>query len=312
MRPVSILALALAAMCCPAAPQPVRVSKTLKVPQEGQDLVWKWSGDFSVYWRTNTISKDSRPNLGVYDVSGREVQQQRIWFNDASVVMLRSAAVGRNGAVAAVGLAIADSGIVSAFLLSKRAPGEELRVIQLSPFEGQDIVFGSDNTIWILGYELGEGRKLETANTHNVLRHYDASLGFLGGEFASDTYTCGLHPANDSAKGKPRLLASNDRLVLLLPACNTLVRLRPDTHEADSLKWGDIPPKNGRQRLLSGVVTADNTLYARFDNRLYRFNYEAKDWRLLDGVVPSGRLFGCSGASLIFLDKGNFVSYDPK
>jgi len=197
----------------------------------------RWSGGFLVSWQRNTLPADTRDNLVVYDRDGGVVAKWRLWFPDASLVKIVDAAASPDGHLAITGLAVNASGALACFLGSVSIGEATARVIQTSPFEGRRIEFGPDGTIWVLGWELGEMRKITTAPEHSTLRRYNRAGKLIGEHLRWPAINCGLHPARESDGSSPQLAASSDRIGVFLPGCRVWMEFSPQGEIIGSLQW---------------------------------------------------------------------------
>ena len=119
----------------------------------------KWSGGALLVWRATTDARDRDENLAVHDVKRGVHRGYRLSFPDATIVHIWDVA-SNAGTVAVAGQAINAAGAFVGFFALNSTKSEGVNVVQTSPFEPQRIVFGSDSTIWVLGFQLGEGRQV--------------------------------------------------------------------------------------------------------------------------------------------------------
>ena len=139
----------------------------------------KWAGGYLIYFRPLTHS-DSSPNLAIHDGEGRAVLQTRVWIPDATEVWIRDVeAVG--GEVVAVGNAMLGSlEEFTGFLAFVPVKGGAIRIVRTAPFEGKSVAVGSDESVWVLGWQVGEDRKLRNAPDHALLHHYSRDGKLIG------------------------------------------------------------------------------------------------------------------------------------
>ncbi len=309
---LSVLVLAAA---CPVSVQAERLSApTQRVGYNGSfgNSVPKWNHDVAITWRNETTYADSTENLTICDREGKVVRRYRVWFPDAALVKIWDASASADRTVAVVGLAVDKSGRYIGFLCTITLETSKAKVIDLSPFEGRSIVYAPDNTLWILGWELGGDRRLDTAPSHHVLRHYTGD-GLRAGEyFPWPGINCGEHPRG----GRPKLTASKDRIGVFLPACSTWLEVALTGDLLGRWQW-QLPDGfiDSDVHFATATMTPDNRVYCHFSqperppvralNSVLRLNRERSAWEVVDStdaVSGVGKLVWLAG-----VDHGQLV-----
>lgn len=248
----------------------------------------KWEQGFLVAWKMDTSSSDAEENLALYDGHGKLVGKTRIWFQDASFLRIEDAAARKDGNVAVVGWAVTSSGSHAAFLADVSVTRSSERIIQTSPFEGQAVGFGPDGTIWVLGLEVGPGRRMEAAPDHYMVQHFGTDDILKDQHLLRSDFHCELAI---QINGVPRVVASGDRIGLFAPFCRMWLELSPAGEVLGQWKWNPrAPVSNGVEKLggarmasvRSVTLTSGNELYGRSDwpkpHSLLRFDRQSGDW----------------------------------
>lgn len=150
--------------------EPTRWATFSRAFYDGMPLP-KWSGSYLVSWTRNTHATEALDNVTIYDRGGKVVSSHRIWYPDAGAVTLIDATANGN-TVAVLGQAMNRAGVYVGFVASLAVGSTNPRILPLGSFEGTSIAFGEDRTLWVLGYQVGEERRIKTAPRHATLRHY--------------------------------------------------------------------------------------------------------------------------------------------
>jgi hypothetical protein len=185
----------------------------------------KWSGGLLTSWRTDTPASNPSPNLVIADRQGRTVARHRLWVAEASAVKIRDAAAGDSRQLAVVGIATSPTGHYAGYLAIVDPQTKAAKVIQTAPFEGQQVAWGPNESIWILGYQLTAERKLLTAAPHALLRQYDREGKLIAEHLPWPAINCGKHPL---LVDWAQITTSPTKIGILLPACQTWIELSPD------------------------------------------------------------------------------------
>jgi hypothetical protein len=187
--------------------------------------------------------------------------------------------------------------------------GGAARIVQTSPFEGVAVAGGPDRSVWVLGYQAGEERRVRKAPDHAMLRRYDRDGKLIGEGLPWSSFRCGLHRVAVSTLGMARLAASKDRIGVHLPACHEWVEFNLGGELTGRWSWRDVPVTNGlKSSAMSSAVamTPSNEVFARIGIGLYRWNREQGAWAPVDlsAATGSGAVFswlaGNDGESLIY------------
>jgi hypothetical protein len=222
----------------------------------------KWSGDFLLSWRTDTDSSDYNNNLTIHGRDGNVIRRLRLWFPDALSVKLWDAAASSSGSVSVVGFALSRSGSVAPFLALVPANSSSVKIVQMSPFEGRKVTWGQDDTIWVLGWQLGEGRSLSAAPPHAIVQHYDRNGALLSKHLEWPAIQCGRHPLFLSG-GHSQITSSPDRIGIFLPGCSTWMELSAASGEVLGRWQFHFPANYNEKKALYGtvVMTPSNQVY---------------------------------------------------
>ena len=272
-----------------------------------------WRQGYLVSWELNTWASDTAENLAVYDRQGNLVGKTRIWLPDTSLIMILDAAARADGNVAAVGWAMTSSGTVAGFLADVSVAQNSARIIQTAPFEGQAVTFGPDGTIWVFGWQLGPGRKLSTASDHYMLRHFGTDDTLKDQYLLRSSFPCDKHPAAGFGGGRPRVVASSDRIGLLAPACNMWLEFSLTGEQLGQWQWSkESPASKGTGKLTVRTVSLipSNELYGWLmwpkEHELCRFDRKTSTWISVDtsktygAGAPFYYLLGNDGDALVY------------
>jgi hypothetical protein len=271
----------------------------------------KWSGSWLLHWKPLAKADEPGENFSIYERDGRLAAKARIWFPEAWQVRIDDAAASAKGEIAVVGMAFENSGALASFLALLSSDGRITKVVRIAPFDGQAVVFGSDETIWVLGLEVGPGRRLATAPDHDTVQHYGADGRLLGGFLPYSTWGCPplRHPALPLSTRA--LVASRDRVAILTSDCAQWVELdlKGQTIARGPLQF-PASSDGKRQYMFGAGMTLDNQVYAYFNGPskvgpgLYRLIRETGTWQAVQGTLgePDSTfrgLLGLEGDSLV-------------
>jgi len=279
----------------------------------------KWSQGYLIAYRRDTAPSDTEANLRVFDRKGTLVTQTRLWFQGASLLRVKDIAVSRDGRLGVVGIAIDASGSLAGFLADITLSTEpRAKIIQTSPFEGQSVAYAPDGTIWMLGYQVGPSRLLSNDEPDHFIVEHLASDGVLKGEHLKrSSLHCAENPAATSHGGFPRILTSEDRIGLFLPACDSWVELKPSGDVIGRWQWSN---NNQNREVVTVAMTAGNNVYARVESPqigLFRLDKENSDWVPVNtdaarlAGAPFGWLQGSDGDKLVYHTKARLVWAKP-
>lgn len=303
----------------------VGIAESLSAPHQrtqfervlsGTPAVPKWNSGFLVTWRTETGYSDSSENLSIQDRDGRLLAKYRLWFPDAWMIKIWDAAVSRSGSIAVVGLALNNSGSMSGMLALVSPAPARVKVVQTAPFEGHYVTFAPDNSLWILGYQLGEGRRMTESVPHAMLHHYSSDGVLQAQHLPWPNTECKQQPVGDWAA----LTASQDRIGVHLPACNMWMEFRPNGERIGSWPWRLEGYDAAKAIFWRPVITPDNRVFCyvstpkhpsrREAAGLYELNRERGVWELVEdaaavsgagiGAGMLGWLAGVDGSSFVF------------
>lgn len=264
----------------------------------------KWSGGVLLVWRTTTSASDLGDNLFIYDIKRGVHRGYRLGFPDAAIVHIWDVA-STAGTVAAAGQAMSAEGRFVGFFVLASAQDRGVNVVQTSPFEPQRIVFGSDATLWVLGSQLGEGRRIRTAPPHAVLRHYAADGRVIGEHLQWPAIACGLHPAINHGEGNPALTTFADGVGVMLPACHEWLELDSEGNVARKVVWRY--PSQKDNWLMFTASTPHHAVFGYMGGHLFQLDRDNGDWKPVlqsDSTPASATLLGSDGEALVYLSRG--------
>ncbi len=274
----------------------------------------RWSGGFLISWQRNTLNTDKGDNVIAYKRDGTVAASWRLWFPDASLVEIIDAAGSPGGQVVVTGLAAAASGALTGFLAYMSTRESVARVVQTSPFEGQHLDFGPDGTIWVLGYQLGDMRKMKAAPEHSALRRYDGAGMQVGEYLRWPAVNCGLHPAAALDGGEPQVTTSGDRIGIFLPACHMWMEFSPEGELLSSLEWRQPPQQAAtpgkrdiNRTALRVVMTKDNRVFGMFGRNLFSLDRTTGAWSPVSIPPAVGKLdwlIGSDGDQVVYRPGG--------
>ncbi|MBZ5576902.1 MAG: hypothetical protein LAP40_10120 [Acidobacteriia bacterium] len=262
-----------------------------------------------LWWRVETSASETSDNLHVYDRDGHILFRQRVWIPDASTVQIRDAAISNAGTIAIAGVVFADSGAVAGFWGWLPPGGGTATIIRTSPFEATNIAIGPDLDVWVLGWELGPGRKLNTAAPHSTLRHYDRKGNLLDQHLQWPDSECShSHPTQ-------QLVAAKNRVGVFLPSCRQWLEFAANGELMKTRRLPYLPSDSDHGWLTSGVVFTDNDdLYINFRNAIFRLDTDDSQWV---SVEPLGwhsafvGIVGADGSSLVGMGSPSEISWMP-
>jgi hypothetical protein len=206
-------------------------------------------------------------------------------------------AVSRDGDVAVVGVANNSSGQPAYFFAHITPSGKVSPAVGIQPFEGQRATFGPDGTLWILGWELDHARRFDPTADHATLRQYALEGKVLGEFLPWSSFGCPgrQHPALGTRGGRPELLASQDRIIVLSGFCGQVIELTP---EGEILRRVSIPDEDLLPPF-AAAITADNVVYIERPS-LSLCRLQLDDGSCID--IPSAEkytLIGVEGQALV-------------
>jgi hypothetical protein len=173
-------------------------------------------------------------------------------------------AVSRDGDVAVVGVANNSSGQPAYFFAHITPSGKVSLPVGIQPFEGQRATFGPDGTLWILGWELDHLRRFDPSADHATLRRYALDGKVLGEFLPRSSFGCPAqqHPALGIRGGRPELLASPDRIIVLSGFCGQVIELTP---EGEILRRVSVPDEDLLPPF-AAAITSNNVVYIKRNN----------------------------------------------
>ncbi|MCE5306175.1 MAG: hypothetical protein LLG20_00890 [Acidobacteriales bacterium] len=299
---------------------PVRRSPFSQIAVPGGPGAPKWAGGHLILFRPSTTHSDLSNNLAVQDGEGRTVLETRVWVPDATQVWIRDVETVEGEAVA-VGNAMVGNLEYTGFLAFIPIKGGAARIVRTAPFEGMSMAVGPDRSVWVLGWQLGEERRILKAPDHAMLQHYDRDGKFIGGSLPWSSFRCGLHPVAGPDNGHAQVRASKDRIGVLLPTCHEWVEFNTSGELTGRWSWRDVPISNGLKSstmISSVVMTPSNEVFARIGIGLYRLNREQGTWDPVDltAATDAGAIFGWLAGhydeSLVYLSQRELVRADVR
>jgi len=280
----------------------------------------KWADGHLIWFRPSTTYSDLSNNFAVHNSEGHAVLETRVWVPDATQVWIRDVEAVEGEAVA-VGNAVVGSLEYTGFLAFIPIKGGAARIVRTAPFEGMSVAVGPDRSVWVLGLQLGEERRILKAPDHAMLQHYGRDGKFIGGSLPWSSFRCGLHPAADQFDGHAEVRASKDRIGVLLPTCHEWLELNTSGEITGRWSWREVPITNGLKSsamVSSVVMTPSNEVFARIGIGLYRLNREQGTWDAVDltAATDAGAIFGWlaghDGESLVYLSQRELVRADVR
>jgi hypothetical protein len=293
------MGLTLVAVCPGASPEFSAPEKTALFPRDiaAGMTVPKWINGRMVSLLTVLDHNDARANVHVYDADGRKIYQARVWPGQTSRVALTDVAVSPAGDVVVVGYAD-DRSPHDSFFARINPAGVVSATIRIQPFEGMNVTFGPDGTLWILGWEADHLRNF--GPDHATLRRFTLDGELLGEFLPWSSFGCPprRHPAFGGAKAA--LLASRDRVVVLTADCPQWIELDPEGAilRRESLAGIGLLPA------LLAAVTSDNRIYMRPDSALSICRLEIEQRACKEIQTPENyTLLGADGAALVLQNR---------
>lgn len=267
----------------------------------------KWTGSYLTTWALNTTSADTTDNVSVFDKTGKLTSTKRIWFPDAVTVQILDAA-GAGNTVVLVGKALNTNGVYVGFLAFVPVQEARTEVVQLGAFEGVSVAMAEDQTVWVLGYQVGEGRRIKAAPRHSMLRRYTAK-GHAAGEFLFwPDKQCGLHPAGETGNGFPMVRAGAGRVGVLLPECREWLELKASGELTSTVALRPVSSNRDQEFIWNVVIASDGRVFGHIGPSLYKLNAKTGSWHevalSLPGEKPSA-LVGVDGRALVYVSHGN-------
>jgi hypothetical protein len=258
----------------------------------------KWSGPFLLVWY-DVLAADPGENLVIYRKDGRVAAKMRLWFPDASEVSIHDVAASRGGMLAAVGGAYENTGPVAGFLALISSTGQITDVIHTAPLLPAGVVFGADDSLWIVGGQIGPGGRWSTAPEHFMLQHYTAGGKLVALALPSSAWRCTMPPAGPGVQ----LLTSRDRIVVLSETCwewaeltakGEFIALRP---LPDMLSSGAKPDR----LMWSAAMTPDGRIVVDLGAPgLYSLSPHSDVWQRVEVGADRADMLGGDGESLVF------------
>jgi hypothetical protein len=282
----------------------------------------KWDNGFLISWIYDNPASDQNENLVVYDRDGKLVGKTRFWVQGASVLYIRDADIRSDGKVAVVGSMINESGQRSAFMAEVSMPAGIVHMVQTSPFEGQAVTFGPEETIWALGYQTNPNtnRNVLSKADHYVVEKFGKDDVLLGQYVRRSELPCSTHPAvPGNGSDNPRIAASADRVGFVAPACRMWVELSPSGERLGQWQWqsGPLDAKGRTTPIMDLTLTSTNEVYAvmvsRTEYSLVRLDRGSSTWTTIDTTAvenegnPFTWLEGSDGDSLVYLSSDSRV-----
>ncbi|MCC6585883.1 MAG: hypothetical protein IT168_04115 [Bryobacterales bacterium] len=197
----------------------------------------------------------------MHDRSGKVVGRYRLWFPGASYVKIWDAASDGKDGVVVVGIALDGSGQLVGYLAIISLSVNSARIIATSPFEGQNVVYGADGSIWILGFETSDSqRKITTSTPHALLHHLTSSGQLISKHLPWPEVGCGFHPLVGEAA---MMTAIGDGVGIYMPACRSWFELTSSGDLANRLPVQLPNSYNSKNATFWNVfVTKDRRVFA--------------------------------------------------
>jgi len=266
----------------------------------------RWSSGHLIRWTEGSAS-DTTENVFVFDRKGKLVGKARIWPPDASSVHIVNAVAGLDGRIAAVGWAVDASGTFAYFLADVSPTTGHIRVVHTTPFHGRDVAFGSDGTLWLVGYQVVPGDKSSAAPDHDIVQHYGADGTLKDSHVLRSSLQCERFPMG-FAVAEPAILASRDRIGVFLRACNKWIELDPAGELVGQWIW----PKMESVRRMSNVAfTPSGEVYTTVSSSagiwLGHLDKKTSTWAIVNADLPLAKANGAKSVWLMGSDGDKLV-----
>lgn len=135
-----------------------------------------WDHGYLIVHELETAIGTDPNNVVLYDAQGEKAREARIWFPDATRVIINSAATTKEGNIIAAGHTEKSRGTASGFIARTDLNGKVESVITTTPFFPTLVCAASDGTVWALG---GEPDKEKVGEDYFMLRNYSFTKGLI-------------------------------------------------------------------------------------------------------------------------------------
>jgi hypothetical protein len=267
-----------------------------------------WSGAWLIQWKFDTMSNEPGENIAFYGRDGRLAGKIRISFPEAFRVRIKDIAASTKGQMAAVGTAYENSGKIAAFLVLLSGDGTIMSVVRTSPFEGEHVGFGSDDSIWVLGIQSSPDRRLATLPEHATVQQFGATGKLLNEYLPYSAWGCA--PARHPALHSATLLTSGDRVGILTRDCGQFVEMDLQGRVVARLPVRMPTSSDAKPlQLFGAAMGGDGAVYAAFkgpsNSGLYRLMRGTGAWQAVGGSMVGGPqrldyLMGLDGDLLVY------------
>jgi hypothetical protein len=146
----------------------------------------QWENGYLISREIESYSQ-SKPNLRLYDGSGKKSLEASIWLPDADRIVLYSVTVTGDGHIVATGMAEKFGGTMTNFIALANSQGLVSNVIRTDRYGPVQACVAPDNSVWSFGASGFDAKGIHP-NGGNTLRHYDFLRGEIGGFVDRSTF----------------------------------------------------------------------------------------------------------------------------
>ena len=278
----------------------------------------KFSGGVMISYHFETHYSNLRNNLFVHNRQGVVHASYSVFPPDVWKFHIRDVAASDDGSVAVVGIAWNNHGGISGYLAIVSLDTADIKMVQTAPFEGRTLTYAPDGTLWILGWELGQERRLSRTLPHSALRRFTGQGELISQHLPWPETQCWIHPS----RGGPSLAASADRIGVMLEECNRWMEFSLEGELLGQWQWQVEGYENAIEATFTpfhAVMTEEGNVYCdihinvSIDDRLvtnwalYSLNRKKSIWELVDTQNAAaalgwvGVLAGIDGESLVMV-----------
>lgn len=282
--------------------------EAISLPDVFVEMPVLWSEGYLFAYRRDSVPSDEQPNLYVFDRKGAQVAKLRLWVEGASLMRILDIAASRDGSkVAVAGIAFNSSATVAGFLadipVGKDGP---VRIVHTSPFEPQSVTFAPDGSLWLVGVEVDETRRISAGPDHKMVQHLSSADVLVGEYLQKSSLGCEFHPASGPFT---KIVTSDDRVGIFLPSCGTWVELNFAGELLGRWQWVKNERKDdpaaaaiAGSEILTVGFSRKNVLYgaqsATPGHGLFLFDRKSGKWNKVD----DSELFAAGNGQIVWID----------
>jgi hypothetical protein len=223
-------------------------------------IIPDWDRGYVIHYEIEANYSPETPMVVMYDNTGKQVREGRIWPQGARDVRIRRTAATHDGAILAGGGAIMQDGSISGYIVKTDLAGKTVQTLLTDSFKPEQICEAPDGTVWSLGSTIGpDGRE----HNADILRHYSFERGLMHSFLPQRTVEAPL----DSEKPwfvpfASYLRCGKEKISLYLKFTDEYVEVNTSSFE---LKRWKLDEAVVQQRKASGLaVTEDGRVYVSF------------------------------------------------